>query len=286
MGDKLEEITEKGITKEEILRKVQMSEKELVHILEMLVPLRIGNKLYKIEKNFLYETGSNLIVLYTNEPDLQNRELITLQSFYDVEFMKNLLSDSIMTGYGPAIISNILSQIFDLEHEESDIKQNVFKKNTKKLQLFSSMAVFTENQEYSLKEFANQVIKSEEIVFLDIRKEEFDVKNNIFEEMSHIDLTYLKRGAYIEPTAPKSEKDHIIRAIDYFTLGVTLKERINSLYNLKDKWTKSELLTFLGEFLDDFKGDLGLLLSKEFRSIKEKNPFDVSKQVTYYIKKF
>jgi hypothetical protein len=52
---------------------------------------------------------------------------------------------------------------------------------------------------------------------------------------------------------------------------------------VKEKWTKNELEAFLDPFLD-VKFDTYLM--KNTRMIKEKNPFNPSVEVMYYVKKF
>ena len=111
-------------------------------------------------------------------------------------------------------------------------------------------------------------------------------KNNIIEGLPSIDLSFLKYHAVVILKESLIEKDHIIQTVDYYQLGSTIKERINNLDCIKQKWTKSELQTFCGDFIEEYKNDINSFLSKEFKLIKERSPFDAEKEIFFYIKKY
>lgn len=56
-------------------------------------------------------------------------------------------------------------------------------------------------------------------------------------------------------------------------------------FEIKEKWTFRELETYLSDFIDADMGFDNFLL-KFRRMIKEKNPFDESKDINFYIRKF
>lgn len=60
---------------------------------------------------------------------------------------------------------------------------------------------------------------------------------------------------------------------------------MEALFRIKDKWSKGELEAQLVPFIDlNVKFDSYLM--KNTRMIKETNPFDSSKEVAYYLRKF
>ena len=63
------------------------------------------------------------------------------------------------------------------------------------------------------------------------------------------------------------------------------EKRLEALFFIKNQWTKGELQYYIEPFLE-----LGInfdsYLMKNLKVIKEKNPFDSSKEIVYYLKKF
>ena len=292
MEDKLEEIETKGITKQQILNLVQMSELELDLVLKELLPLQIGDKLYRLEEGFLMNTGGKLIMAHCNS-DLRTRQLFTLNSLIEAETTKQTVPEELLEGHGLAILSNVLSQIFDLKSEDSEVGEHVFERNVYKFSTFYARYMFHENGPYCLSNFITELNNYLDVLLdeesgkqVEARNQTVDSKSNLIEGLTGIDLGYLKRYAFITFKEHYHEKDHMISPIDYYSLGDNLKDRLQSLYQLKKKWTKGELQTFLGEFLDDYKNDINQLLSKEMKFLKEKNPLDSEKEIFYYLKKF
>lgn len=161
------------------------------------------------------------------------------------------------------------------------------------MQEFSAKSLLNEKDNYYLAEFIEILNKTFTIVMdedslakVEEKTKNLDPKNNLLEGLTEMDLSYLKKFTYITCKEGYHEKDHVIHAVDYYALGENLKTRLQKLYELKKKWTKGELQTFLGEFLDDYKGDINHFIAKELKLVKQKNPFDQEKQIFYYQKKF
>jgi hypothetical protein len=227
------------------------------------------------------------------EADLKERSLITLSSILELDVAKEVIGDDLLTGYWPSILSHIMSQIFDLKHENEDVKNNIYEKNIEKIQLFSARSLLNEKEQLSLKEFIETMKNTFEVILdnqslakIDKRNKEINPKNNLFEGLSEMDLTFLRSHVYILYKTSINDLDHKIALVDYYNLGSTLKERIDAMHALKKKWSKPELQAFLGEFLDDFDGDINQLLSKEFKSSKEPNPLCSEGMIFLYQKKF
>lgn len=86
-------------------------------------------------------------------------------------------------------------------------------------------------------------------------------------------------------------KDDIIRILDpYNSFEIVScdgdpQKILQNLFEIKEKWTFRELETYMSDFIDvDMNFDNFLI--KFTRMIKEKNPFDESKDVNFYIRKF
>lgn len=289
---KAEVIDSLGITFYDLLSKLQISPIELESVLSQLCPLKIGKKYYKVDESFMFDIGSKLIILYVDS-DLKSRNLITLQSFIDVNKEKQALDDDIFTGYGLNVLVNILSQIFDLKHEDENLTESVFQKNISKVKVFCARSILNEKDSYYIDEFMEIISTTFDIVLEEDAIKDFEAsnkalvpKNNLIEGLPKIDLSFLKSYSTIILKESMIEKDHIIQSVDYYSLGSTIKERINNLDSIKKKWTKSELTTFCSEFIDDYKNDINIFLSKEYKLVKERNPFDVEKEIFLYIKKY
>jgi hypothetical protein len=67
-------------------------------------------------------------------------------------------------------------------------------------------------------------------------------------------------------------------------LDDTLK-RFDSLFKIKEKWTKPELEYFLSKFID-LSINFDAFLMKNTRMVRDQHPFDKASEVAYYIKKF
>jgi hypothetical protein len=62
-----------------------------------------------------------------------------------------------------------------------------------------------------------------------------------------------------------------------------LRERINELYKIKEKWTLSELKAFFSDLnISNIEEKLGTFL----RVVPEQNPFVKNKQINYYYLKY
>lgn len=73
-----------------------------------------------------------------------------------------------------------------------------------------------------------------------LREETVAPKDNLFEGLAEPNLSFLKGRALV------LEEQSSIMALDYFSLGDTLKSRATSLFNLKKSLTISELEAYLG----------------------------------------
>ena len=287
-----EEIDKVGISFHSLLQRLQISSAELESVIDSLCPLKIDKKYYRMDDSYMFDIGSKLVILYVDS-ELKSRKLVTLQSFIDVNAEKQALDEDLFTGYGLNILINILSHIFDLKHEDDNLVDSVFEKNINKVKVFWGRSLLKEKDSYFVGEFLELITTTFDIVLEEDALKDFEAnnkalvpKNNIIEGLPSVDLNFLKHHAIIVFKESVIDKDHTIQLIDYYSLGSTIKERINSLDSIKTKWTKSELQTFCGEFLDDYKNDFNVFLSKEFKIIKERNPFDVEKEILFYIKKY
>ena len=71
--------------------------------------------------------------------------------------------------------------------------------------------------------------------------------------------------------------------MDLTDLTEKLRERINELYKIKEKWTLRELKVFLGDLNVN---NLEEKLASYLRVFPEPNPFDRTKTLTYYTLKY
>jgi hypothetical protein len=121
---------------------------------------------------------------------------------------------------------------------------------------------------------------------------------NIFEGFPR-DLSFIRGEAVIIPKGElktMSKPDHVILSLHPYydrrfehCLGLTsslcTEKRLEVLFDLKEKWTRGELDTYLMPFVDlSVKFDTYLM--KNTRMIREPNPFDPTKEVAYFLKKF
>ena len=71
--------------------------------------------------------------------------------------------------------------------------------------------------------------------------------------------------------------------IDVTELPETFRERLNSLYKIKEKWTLRELKIFFSDLnVTNIEEKLGSCL----KVITEVHPFDNKRQINYYYQKF
>ena len=66
---------------------------------------------------------------------------------------------------------------------------------------------------------------------------------------------------------------------------VSIESRLSTLFQIKEKWTLTELEAQLTSFLEP-EQNITTVLSRGARQIKEVNPFNSSKTTPFYIKKF
>ncbi len=116
-----------------------------------------------------------------------------------------------------------------------------------------------------------------------------DPSPNLFPDFTEMDLRYLKGHAILLPSSQLKQYDQHDDAIKLLEIydGVlessSAEARLVSLFRVKDKWTADELHIYLADWLE-----MGweTFLLKNAKMLKEKNPFDESKEITYYINKF
>ena len=71
-----------------------------------------------------------------------------------------------------------------------------------------------------------------------------------------------------------------------FETCTTFEKRITMMFeSIKQKWTIDELGRYLKGTLEP-EQNMTVLLSRNSRTVKEKNPFDATKSTTFYVKKF
>lgn len=87
--EKLDKINTFGITKGEIMSKIQVSPGELELILAQLNPLMIDGKYYRISEAFMIETGCKLLMLIADN-GLNTKEQITLEDILNLEASKEI----------------------------------------------------------------------------------------------------------------------------------------------------------------------------------------------------
>jgi len=63
--------------------------------------------------------------------------------------------------------------------------------------------------------------------------------------------------------------------------------RLERLFLIKDKWSSSEIKSFITDFCDpEIDQKFDTWLGKNTRALKETNPFDPQVSSLYYVKKF
>lgn len=126
-------------------------------------------------------------------------------------------------------------------------------------------------------------------------KESETIEGNLFEGMKLFDISCLKGHAVVIPLNEIKDfalkQDHILNLLDQYyshnfqdCLG-SAEKRLEALFQIKDKWTKSELETYLSDFID-LSVKLDAYLMKNTRIVKDKHPFIQGIEIAYYIKKF
>jgi len=78
---------------------------------------------------------------------------------------------------------------------------------------------------------------------------------------------------------------HPFYSIEFENAYGSIERRLEGLYEVKDKWTKQELEIYVKPFID-LNVNFDTYLMKNTKIIKEKNPFDMTKEVNYFLKKF
>lgn len=175
-----------------------------------------------------------------------------------------------------------------------------FRLNWRKLQRVIGMNMLNTKDHFFLSEFFE--IFEKQMQLLDNLRNEVasgsDSSGNIFEGCPR-DLSFLRGEAIIIPRnelKSVSKPDHVILSFHPYydrrfehCLGLpsslSSEKRIAVLFDLKDKWTRGELETYMTPFVDlSVKFDTYLM--KNTRMIREPNPFDPAKEVAYYLKKF
>jgi hypothetical protein len=123
----------------------------------------------------------------------------------------------------------------------------------------------------------------------------FNVNNNLYEGLKDFDLSFLSGSAILIPQSDIKDlgkrHDHIIRLLhpfysdDFEFCDGTPQSRLDALFKIKDRWTKGELDHYIAPFID-IGANFDQYLIKNTRVIKEKNPFDSSREVLVYMRKF
>lgn len=121
-----------------------------------------------------------------------------------------------------------------------------------------------------------------------------DFANNLYEHYPNYDLSFLKGYAIIIPAAELrvlNKQDDVIRLLhpyyssEFEHCGNNHERRLDALFEIKDKWTYSELSLYLKNFTDVGVNFDNYLL-KNTKILKEKNPFNQEKEITFYLRKF
>ncbi len=117
-----------------------------------------------------------------------------------------------------------------------------------------------------------------------------DNEKNLFENFTAFDLSPLIGSAFIIPKTG-GMSDHVIKPLDPFFsrefeyCNASPESRLEALFKIKDRWTKCELEAYVAPFID-LTAKFDTYLMKNTRMIRDKNPFDHTKEVAYYLRKF
>ncbi|TNV78326.1 hypothetical protein FGO68_gene5174 [Halteria grandinella] len=123
----------------------------------------------------------------------------------------------------------------------------------------------------------------------------FEPSKNLFEGFQDFDLSCLKSQALIVPMSEIKDvslrQDHMIILLDsLYTLKLeqcqgSIQKRLDVLFQIKEKWTKAELETYLSQFID-LTLTFDQYLMKNTRIVRDQHPFIPSADIAYYVKKF
>ena len=180
-----------------------------------------------------------------------------------------------------------------------DPQTRTFSRNDLKAYKSLALALLYVKEHFYLKEFFKALEEAltlafDDLSFLSIAASDFDASANLYEGYKEHDLSFLKGKAVIIPSGllrTFNQSDDFIRVLDVYSSpeffecqGEPMKV-LEQLFEIKDKWSKEELKPYL-EGIVEKGSSLDSFLLKSARMIKEKNPFDSSKDINLYIKKF
>ena len=140
------------------------------------------------------------------------------------------------------------------------------------------------------KAYMERVLSSEQLDSLD---SDGAFSGELFEGFGS-DFVELRGHCVLIPAAHNfnhlSRTDNIIKWLDpmlsrEFERSHTFETKLAILFNIKEKWTLSELDIMLKETLEP-EQNLASLLMRSARTLKETNPFNAAKITIFYIKKF
>ena len=297
-----------GLPMQAILDQCQISEAELETL--CLGPERFNLNLIVTNSNssiaffqpyMLSELIDHLLVVISSNQNL-NSNLLKASDL--LEFHDGVINSKFLLKEGGAdlMINYALHYIADFS---SDLQS--FKINTSKITKAIGVTFLEFKNHYLLGEYLEALNKALELALpvpesslVDPKQESaaisspFNVFKNLFENYKDQDLSFLKGYAILIPASELKANyrdDHVIKSLHIYyaeefrhCLG-SHEKRLEVLFTIKEKWTKGELETYLTPFIDlTLKFDTYLM--KNTRMIREKNPFDPSQEVAYYVKKF
>lgn len=122
-----------------------------------------------------------------------------------------------------------------------------------------------------------------------------DSSTNLFEGYSEYDLSCLHGEAIIIPQREVLDAnlrhDNAIMILNPYHsrqfqyCHESVDKRLEALFKIKEKWTKSELNSYIKPFVD-LTTNFDSYLLKNTRVIPDKNPFNSAQDITYYVRKF
>jgi hypothetical protein len=182
-----------------------------------------------------------------------------------------------------------------------------FKLNRDKIIKSISLALLYVKGDYYLEEYVQTLRKALEMALptslIKGSVAESSPSSNLFEHNDQQDLSLLKGQAILIPSASLlrqqpnqqstliSNSDSVIKLLhSYYSqefqfCGNSADKRLDVLFEIKDRWTQQELSQYLRKFIE-IGQNLDAYLMKNTRIVKDKNPFDASKDIVYYLKKF
>lgn len=174
--------------------------------------------------------------------------------------------------------------------------------NSQKIIKSVAMALLTVKGSFHLKEFISVLKHGIDLALpIDLQslsvndsESSFDPITNLFENYKGYDLTFLKGNAVIIPSSELrmvNKTDDAIKLLDPFYSPEfrgcygNAEKRLEVMFEIKDKWTHSELVQYISQFID-IGVNFDNFLMKNTRILRDKNPFDPSRDINYYLKKF